>query len=365
MLEYVRRSARISRYADVPFITTLGRMVLGRLLFNRGPKEFDVFRFATKPVAQWRTYLPDAERQLLQSAVSPPSARSMEENKLLFWQRCVAHALPCAPIVGVIPNERTPVDLSMIPSLPVFPSTVALSTWAAQVGNFDGFAKPIGGGQGYGAFPFRVRDGALVPSERHADAAQFFHECAASRFPGGGYLLQPRLIPHESLRPFMPGPGLGTIRIYSFLSADDEVAIPFAGLRVPAAGATCDNFSYGALGVPIDIATGTLGTAVGITPEVPISSSIPRHPESGAPFSGHQLSSWGDVVSLVRTAALVFRELPALGWDVAICADGPVLIETNWAFGTEFAERLTNRGWADDLRASFARCRRWEASVDA
>jgi hypothetical protein len=68
---------------------------------------------------------------------------------------------------------------------------------------------------------------------------------------------------------------------------------------------------------------------------------------------------------MVRTAALVFRELPALGWDVAVCADGPVLIETNWAFSTEFAERLTNRGWAEDLRANFARCRRWEASEDA
>ena len=104
MIEYFRASARLSRHLGVPFVPTLGRMLLGRLLFDRGPKEFDVFQFAAKPVGQWRTYLPDAERRLLQSAVSPPSARAMEENKLLFWQRCVAHALPCAPIVGVIPN---------------------------------------------------------------------------------------------------------------------------------------------------------------------------------------------------------------------------------------------------------------------
>jgi hypothetical protein len=364
MLEYFRRSARISRYADVPFVATLGRMVLGRLLFDRGPKEFDTFRFATKPVGQWRTYLSDAERRAMQSAVSPPSARAMEESKLLFWQRCVANALPCAPIAGVIPNERTPVDLSAVPSLPVFPSTTALSAWFELVGDFEGFAKPIGGGQGYGAFPFLVRDGALVPSARHADGSQMFRECASSRFPGGGYLLQPRLSPHDTLRPLMPGPGLGTIRVYSFLTTDDQVEFRFAGLRVPAKGATCDNFTYGALGVPVDTTTGILGVAVGMTPDVPISHDIAFHPESGALFSGYQLPYWPQVISTVRTAALVFRELPALGWDVAICADGPVLIETNWAFSTEFAERLTNRGWADDLRASFARCRRWEVSGD-
>jgi hypothetical protein len=365
MLEYFRRSAYISRYADVPFVTTLGRMLLGRLFFDRGPKEFDTFRFATKPVGQWRTYLSDAERRALQSAVSPPSARAMEENKLLFWQRCVAHALPCAPIVGVIPNEQTPVDVSAVPSLPVFTSAASLSAWFERLGNFDGFAKPIGGGEGYGAFPFRVRDGVLVPSARHADGSQLFNECTSSRFPGGGYLLQPRLIPHDALRPLMPGPGLGAIRVFSFLTTNDQVEIPFAGLRIPMKGSHVDNLHQGAMAVPVDVITGTLGVAVGMTADVPIWHDIPCHPETGASFTGYRIPYWAEVVSTIRAAALVFRELPALGWDVAICADGPVLIETNWEFGTGIAEKLTNRGWANDLRASFARCRHWEASADA
>jgi len=355
MIEYIRRSARISRYAGVPFPLTLGRMLLGRLLHDRGPMEFDTFQFAAKPVAQWHTYLPDRERYRLQAAVSPPAERALEENKLLFWKHCTTHGFPCAPISGIIPNRAKPVDLSAVPTLRSFATEAALAAYFAELGHFEGFGKPIGGGQGYGAFAFTVRDGKLVASARHADVGQLFAECTTSRFPGGGYLLQPRLSPHPAMRPFMPGPGLGTVRVFSFLTASGGVEVPFAGLRVPAPRALCDNFSYGSLGVPVDVSTGRLGVAVGVTADTPISHFVERHPETGATFAGQQIPFWSELLTLVEAAARAFRGLPALGWDIAICQDGPLLLETNWAFGADIAERLTNRGWARELRAWYAR----------
>lgn len=163
----------------------------------------------------------------------------------------------------------------------------------------------------------------------------------------------------------MPGPGLGAVRVWSFLTANDQVEIPFAALRIPTKGAHVDNLHQGAMAVPVDVVTGTLGVAVGNTSDVPIWHEIQFHPETGAVFTGCRVPFWAEALSTIRTAALVFRDLPALGWDIAICPDGPVLIETNWEFGTAIAEKLTNRGWANDLRASFARCRRWETSEDA
>jgi hypothetical protein len=299
--------------------------------------------------------LPDRERYRLQAAVSPVADRVLEENKLLFWRHCVDHGLPCVPIIGVIPNREAPVDLSAVPTLRSLASQTALSEYFAELGHFEGFAKPIGGGQGYGAFAFTVRDGKLVASARHADVGQLFAECTTSRFPGGGYLLQPRLRPHPDMRPLIPGPGLGTLRVWSFLTASGDVDIPFAALRVPAPGALCDNSRFGALGIAVDVHSGVLATAVGATAATPISHFVTRHPETGAVFAGQPLPFWPEVMTLVKRAALAFRSLPALGWDIAIGEDGPVLIETNWAFGFRQAERVTNRGWAQQLRTLYAR----------
>ena len=291
----------------------------------------------------------------MQAAVAPVAERVLEENKLLFWKHCTMHGLPCVPIVGIIPNREAPVDLSEVPTLRSFPSEEALAVAFAELGHFEGFAKPIGGGLGYGAFDFAIRDGKLVASSDHADVGQLFAACATSRFPGGGYLLQPRLTPHPAMRPFMPGPGLGTLRVFSFLTASGDVDVPFAALRVPAPGALCDNSRFGALGVAVDVHSGVLGTAVGATAATPISHFVTRHPETGAVFAGQQLPFWPELLALVKTAARAFHTLPALGWDIAICENGPVLVETNWEFGARQAERITNRGWAQELRTLYAR----------
>lgn len=356
MHAYVQMARRLSRYWKVPFPTVLLRMMLGRLLYKRGPTEFDMFRFATKPVVMWRHYMPQAERLRLQEMHAPPSSRIWEEDKLRFAERCRKHGLPCAPVTAVIPALRDGVDTAHAPDVARITSAAMLRALFTSLRHFDGFAKPLGGGAGYGAFGFRIRDGTLVPSRHHADAEQMFTACATSRFPGGGYLLQPRLLPHASLLPFMPGPGLGTVRIYSFLNASGEVSIPLAGLRVPAAGAECDNHQYDASYVLVDVETGVFGAAVGFTTAQPISHEIICHPETAATFSGGMIPCWPEVLTLVRAAATAFSMLPALGWDVAVTPDGPLLVETNWQFGPQLAERLTNRGWADELRTLYAHC---------
>lgn len=347
---------QLSRYWDAPFTTVLFRMALGRVLYDRGPSEFDRFRFTTKPVAQWETYLPELERLHLQELHAPAASRIWEEDKLRFARRCEEHGLPSIPITGVIPASENGVDTSHVPSVMQLSSCDALQSCFAALHDFDGFAKPLGSGQGYGAFAFSVRAGALVPSRHHTTVQQMYDECTAKKFPGGGYLLQPRVVPHQLLRPFMPGPGLGTVRVFSFLDTTGRVSIPFAGLRIPAAGAECDNQRHDALGAPIDVATGVLGEAIGRTIERPISHPIARHPETGAYFAGSVIPCWAEVRSLVHSAAQAFHLLPALGWDVAITPGGPLLVETNWQFASSFAERLTNRGWADELRTLYTQC---------
>jgi hypothetical protein len=355
---YWQMAQRLSRYWEVPFGIVLGRMVLGRIMYNRGPIEFDEFRFATKPVSLWRTFLPGKELRRLQEACAPAASRKWEEDKLRFALRCVEHGLPTVPITGVIPALTDGVDTSHAPSVSRIGSAPALCALFTALHDFDGFAKPLASGQGYGAFAFSVRNGRLVPSRHHATEEQMYIACATSRFPGAGYLLQPRVVTHEQLRPFMPGPGLGTVRVFSFRTAQDDVVIPFATLRIPAAGEECDNWQFNAMGASINVESGVIGKAVGRTTARTLLHPITAHPETAAVFADSVVPCWPEVLTLVRAAAHAFPMLPALGWDVAITTDGPLLIETNWQFGAECAEILTDRGWAAEFRALYARCAR-------
>jgi hypothetical protein len=103
---------------------------------------------------------------------------------------------------------------------------------------------------------------------------------------------------------------------------------------------------------PVDMTSGRLGNAVGATAERPVVDVVMRHPVTGVAFDGFQLPYWAEVRDLVTRGARAFEKLPALGWDVAIAEDGPILIETNWQFGAPDANY--DRGFAVEFRRLFS-----------
>jgi hypothetical protein len=56
---------------------------------------------------------------------------------------------------------------------------------------------------------------------------------------------------------------------------------------------------------------------------------VTRHPVTGAVLPGFQLPLWPEACALARRAALSFRPLLTVGWDIAFTPDGPLLIEGN------------------------------------
>jgi hypothetical protein len=86
----------------------------------------------------------------------------------------------------------------------------------------------------------------------------------------------------------------------------------------------------GNLVVSVDPVSGTLGTAFSD------GAPCPTHPVTARAIAGFRLPHWDDARRLVQRAALRFRPLRAIGWDVALTDAGAVLIEgnTEWvAFG--------------------------------
>ena len=100
--------------------------------------------------------------------------------------------------------------------------------------------------------------------------------------------------------------------------------------RMPTGSSPVDNFSRGCLAAPIDLATGRLGRAVRKDLRLlPVATD--RHPDTRARIEGFQLPWWPEAVSLALSAhaAVHWDGIPAVGWDIALLDDGPVLIEGN------------------------------------
>jgi hypothetical protein len=265
-----------------------------------------------------------------------------------------------------MPQSFTSGTLKALPSsgsdsadgVPVARTPFELDAILAPLRHFDGFAKPLAGGQGYGAFTFEIRNGTVSGAAVSGSIEDLFRYCTTVPFGNGGYLLQPRMRCHPALSAVMPGPGLGTVRLNTFLGPDDDLTIPWAVLKVPAPGEVVCNPRLGALMLPVDLETGRLGAAVGPTKDQPLVHEVEISPSTGLRFSTAVIPGWPDVVALVRRAAYAFRELPCLGWDVAVLPDGPVLLETNWAFGIYTQQIVYDRGLKEEFRALYARCTR-------
>lgn len=349
---YLDAARNLSVHSQQPFTSTVAKMVMGRLRFQRGPVEFDRYRFADKPVGEWRGYAVERELRALQREVAPEEFRALDEDKLLFARRCRETGIATVPIWAFITSPERASGVGA--DVPVATSADHLQRILAPRGDFDGFAKPLMGGVGYGVFAFSTKSGRVDLPTGVGTVADLFEYCATGAFGRSGYLLQPHLRPHPDLLGVMPGPGLGTVRILSFLCANGELEIPWACLKMPAPHAVCDNLRTGSLVASVDMATGRLGTAVGSTPQRPVVHEVLQHPVTGARFTDLTLPCWPEARALIEAAARAFPELPALGWDVAITPGGPLLVETNWMFNI-LPEMTLNRGLADETRRLYSR----------
>ena len=109
----------------------------------------------------------------------------------------------------------------------------------------------------------------------------------------------------------------------------------------------------------VDIATGRLSPARAYRiPDLIRRVEHARHPTTGAPIAGGLLPRWNDVIQLGVRAHLDFGGFHSIGWDIAICEDGPVLIEGNHDWGARIIQMQgpTPLGWTrlpDDIRSCF------------
>ena len=234
-------------------------------------------------------------------------ARTAELGLATPVTRAVCHperSLPGAQAV------RTPEDLARLlrdpTSYPFFakPNSSSASVGSASVARLHAKADEL-----------EMSDGRRFPIER------FVHE--ASRYFGGGYLIQERLEPHDQIRA-AAGATLSTVRMM-VLDAGTGPQLLRATWRVPVGDHGADVLWRGNMMADIDPETGVAMRAVkgrGLEREL-----LTDHPITGAAIVGMALPCWSQACALTLEAAAAFPDLPLTGWDIAMTTRGPVIIE--------------------------------------
>ena len=192
----------------------------------------------------------------------------------------------------------------------------------------DLFIKPVKGQGGRGAERWRWREGIYEGAAGAQESARTLLDRLRQRVRGADILVMPCLANH----PAFAGLSLGALSTLRIVTCHNETGAPevvAAALRFPCReGAVVDNFHAGGLAALVDLAHGTLGPAtdMGLARD---SAWHARHPVTGAAIDGFTVPFWAEAKVLAEAAHVMLGDRVIVGWDVAILADGPCLIEGN------------------------------------
>jgi len=206
-------------------------------------------------------------------------------------------------------DEAGLADFLAVAAFPIFgkPSDSARSMGAVRITGFD-----------------RASGTISLAGGRIVELSDFVAEIR-DKF-GGVYLFQECIEAHPDLAAICGG-GLPTVRFVT-LDRGEGPEIFRIAVKLTGGGNVADNFwRKGNLIAPIDAGTGLMGkaaTSMGINGE-----RVSHHPDTGAAIEGVALPYFEQARDLALDAARLLEGSLLLGFDIAIDANGPLIIEAN------------------------------------
>lgn len=70
----------------------------------------------------------------------------------------------------------------------------------------------------------------------------------------------------------------------------------------------------------------------------PYNKKIVAHPDTGVVFEGILVPYFNEAINLGINAHKCIKEVPAIGWDIAVTEHGAVLIEGNYDWGIDLMQ---------------------------
>lgn len=142
---------------------------------------------------------------------------------------------------------------------------------------------------------------------------------------------------------------VNTVRFMTTLWPDGSAKVIATWLKVGREGKCVDNAGNGGnVDCAIDIETGKIYKVLQFDGWRE-TKEIERHPDSGCQLNGVVIENWQSIKAEVERFQQAFPFCKAIGWDVAITDDGPVVIEVN-DFWDRTGQYFLGRGWRNEIR---------------
>lgn len=201
------------------------------------------------------------------------------------------------------------------------------------------FVKPAAGRGGTGTERFElVAPGRYRNAHGHDFDAAALRRHLEHRSHTTALVVQPRLVNHPALADLSCG-ALSTVRALSCLDEGGEPVVTHAVFRMAIRpGAVVDNFHAGGIAAAVDLADGALGSATDLG-LIARTGWVDAHPRTGAAIVGRRLPFWPETLALAADAHRVFGDHAIIGWDIAILADGPCIVEGNGGPDVDLIQR--------------------------
>ncbi len=276
-------------------------------------------------------------------------------DKLLFYASMQSLGFPVPRTVAVYHGSRT------YGPVPVLRSREALRDFLRDGMPYPVFSKPIAGMWSVGAAAVtgyqKEADEVVLADGRHLPVDGYIDDLEAAS--GSGTLFQEFLHPHAAVGAIC-GDRLATVRIVVLIE-DGRPEIFRTVWKVPAGDNMADNFwRPGNLLAAIDTDSGRIERVVrGVGPA---QEELERHPDSAAPIKDVTLPHWPQIKEICLSAAATLPHLRLQAWDVAICEEGPVVLEVNVGGDFNLPQIATGRGLLDErFRRFLDTCRKTPA----
>ncbi|QIG50228.1 hypothetical protein G5V57_22380 [Nordella sp. HKS 07] len=253
------------------------------------------------------------------------SARILND-KLSFHQFCAARDLPTAHLFAVISNGA-------------FAWTDPGQTTLPKI---DLFLKPRKENGGSGAERWAHADGRY---HRHGHSsvldAKQLTERLAKLSQKQAYLVYECLANHPEIGDLSAG-ALCTFRLHTMLNEAGKVEHLFTMFRMSQFRRRVVETQDG-IAAAVDPVTGVLGPASNSSP---IARWLDHHPVTGARITDRKVPFWPEALALALSTHAQLGSPINVGWDIAVTARGPIILEANKSPDVEIEQRL-NGPWGN------------------
>ena len=177
-----------------------------------------------------------------------------------------------------------------------------------------------------GKIVFKIKDGGCGKRVQVETADKFTRESLIKFMEDNQFdLVEDFVQQHEVINKLAPS-ALNTVRVITQLRPNGDVDIVGCRLRISVHGVT-DNLAAGNIAAIIDTETGIISDN-GIYSDI-TKQEEEYHPVTGKKIKGTQIPFWKETIAMAKEIAKIDPRNHSIGWDFAITAFGPDLIEGN------------------------------------